>query len=194
MPSFYDEEDEDEDEELSNPFARTRRDAAPWEEEAFPEAAESGDPGRLAQAMADEEAEDRETDAYDEDRNGFLGRGERDGKIDPGADPKADSADPGALNPSAPPRWKSGAEEGEDDHGDVPYELWEQVGHVGRRKNCTRSEDGCIVRGPPVIARHSSVKEMEDSIRNHQHTLNQTVVNRILTHTHTHLQQIEVKR
>jgi len=115
VQSIYDEDEDEDDEELSNPFAKKRRPQdAPWAEEAFPEAseaAEAGDPTLLAQAAAAEEAEDRAEE---------FGRSTEEQRS-----PREPQPEP---EPKAPPRWKSGSSptENEDD-GDVPYELWEQV-------------------------------------------------------------------
>ena len=118
VQSIYD--DDEDDEELSNPFAQRKQDA-PWAEEAFPEAAEAaeagGDPSLLAQAAAAEEAEDRAEDF-----------GERIEEFEEKVPlPEAEPEEPEVRQ--APPRWKSGSSstENEEDDGDVPYELWEQV-------------------------------------------------------------------
>ncbi|CAE7936688.1 engB [Symbiodinium sp. KB8] len=121
VQSIYDEDEDDE--ELSNPFARRKQDA-PWAEEAFPEAAEAaeaGDPTLLAQAAAAEEAEDRAEE---------FGREEVDPRsfAELPAEEMEEPEEP--KEPKAPPRWKSGSSpetENEEDDGDVPYELWEQV-------------------------------------------------------------------
>ena len=135
-PSYYD--DEDDEEETLNPFARVRQEEAPWAEEAFP-----GADGRdeLVQAMAEEAAQDQA------EEEGFRGRGYRgtsaeedeDGMGDYAEDMEKQREEPPKASPKAPPRWKSGtapseSEAGRDvdrvddgDDGDVPYELWEQV-------------------------------------------------------------------
>eukprot|EP00439_Symbiodinium_sp_Y106_P023320 s5746_g2.t2 len=124
VQSIYD--DDEDDEELSNPFAQRKQDA-PWAEEAFPEAAEAaeagGDPSLLAQAAAAEEAEDRAEDF-----------GERIEEFEEKVPlPEAEPEEPEVRQ--APPRWKSGSSstENEEDDGDVPYELWEQV--ISRKFN-----------------------------------------------------------
>ncbi|CAE7457626.1 engB [Symbiodinium sp. CCMP2456] len=123
VQSIYDEDEDEDDEELSNPFAKKRRPQdAPWAEEAFPEAseaAEAGDPTLLAQAAAAEEAEDRAEEFGRATAEQFEER-----KRSPEPQPQPE--------PKAPPRWKSGSSpetetENEEDDGDVPYELWEQV-------------------------------------------------------------------
>ena len=130
VQSIYD-EDEDE-EELSNPFARRKQDA-PWAEEAFPEAAEAaeaGDPTLLAQAAAAEEAEDRAEE---------FGRevGPRSFAELPAEETAEELPPKEPKEPKAPPRWKSGSSpetENEEDDGDVPYELWEQARGIFERR------------------------------------------------------------
>ena len=128
VQSIYDEDEDDE--ELSNPFARRKQDA-PWAEEAFPEAAEAaeaGDPTLLAQAAAAEEAEDRAEE---------FGREEVDPRsfAELPAEEMEEPEEP--KEPKAPPRWKSGSSpetENEEDDGDVPYELWEQAWGIFERR------------------------------------------------------------
>ena len=143
---YYDEEEEED----FNPFAQMRQDTVPWAEEAFPEA-----DGReeMLQAAAEEAAQDQadEDGGFHEDKEddeegrvhhsfqdafykATAGAGEpkeREEREEPSPSPSPAQAQ------QVPPKWKSGAgeerEERQEEDGDVPYELWEQV--ISRKFN-----------------------------------------------------------